>query len=127
MPFWPTALPQAPLKDGYSDTAPDQLLRSDMESGPAKVRRRGTAKPHVAACTYVFTDEEATIFEDFALGTLAGGALAFDWWHPVLARYVRARLVPSGDGLFARSYWNGTLAWAYSLSFEYWPDIPVEV
>lgn len=125
MPFWPLAIPQAPQRDGWSDTAPDQLLRSDMESGPAKVRRRGTAKPHVAQATYVMDDAEAAIFEEFALETLAGGALAFDWWHPVLARYVRARLVPSGDGLFSRSYWNGTYAWQYSLTLEYWPDISV--
>lgn len=124
--IWPAELPQAPQRDGYSDTAPDQLLRSEMESGPVKVRRRGTAKPHVAACTYVFTDAEAQVFETFALDTLAGGALAFDWWHPVLGRYVRARLVPTGDGLFARSYFGSTLSWQYSLSFEYWPDVPVE-
>lgn len=126
MPLWPLDLPQAPLRDGWSDTAPDNLLRSDMESGPAKVRRRGSAKPRVAACTYVMNAEEAALFEDFALGTLAGGALAFDWWHPVLGRYVRARLVPSGDGLYSRSYWGGTYVWQYSLTIEYWPDVPVD-
>lgn len=127
MLIWPTELPQAPLRDGWSDTAPNNLLRSEMESGPMKVRRRGTAKPHVVACTYVFDDKEAALFENFALNTLAGGALAFDWWHPVLARYVRARLMPEGDGLFSKQYWGGTYAWQYGLSFEYWPDVPVEV
>ena len=127
MLLWPTAIPQAPQRDGWSDSAPDNLLRSDMESGPAKVRRRGNAKPYVAQATYVMNDEEAAIFEAFALQTLAGGALAFDWWHPVLRRYVRARLVPAGEGLFSRSYWNGTYAWQYSLTIEYWPEVPVEV
>lgn len=127
MPIWPLDLPQAPQRDGWSDTAPNNLLRSEMESGPMKVRRRGNAKPHTAKATYVFTDEEADVFERFALETLAGGAIAFDWWHPTLRRYVRARLAPEGDGLFSKQYWGGTYAWQYSLTFEYWPDVPVEV
>lgn len=126
MIFWPIELPQIPLRAGYSDTAPNNLLRSDMDTGPAKVRRRSTAKPHIAACSYVFDDAKAMIFEDFAEHTLAGGALAFDWWHPVLKRYVRARLLSSEDGLFTRTYFSDTLKWHYSLKFEYWPETPVE-
>lgn len=126
MPIWPTVLPQYPLREGFSDTAPNELLRSDTESGPAKVRRRGTSKPHVVACTYVFSSEDAAIFEEFALSTLAGGSIAFDWFHPVLTRYVRARLMPTGEGLFSRVYWGDSLKWAYSLTLEYWPDVPVE-
>lgn len=125
MPFWPLAIPQKPLRSGYTDTAPNNLLRSDMETGPAKVRRRGTAKPHKAQVTYIMSNEEAAIFEEFAIVTLAGGSIAFDWWHPVLRRYVRARLLPENEGLFARTYFSESLQWQYALSIEYWPDISV--
>lgn len=127
MPIWPLDCPQKPLREGYSDSTPNNLMRSDMETGPAKVRRRGNAKPHIASVTYVMSNEQANIFEDFAMNTLAGGAICLDWWHPVLARYVRARLQAGEDGLFTRTYFSDTLEWQYSLSFEYWPDAPVEV
>lgn len=127
MPIWPSSLPLAPLRDGFGDTAPSNLLRSETDTGPAKVRRRGGAKPHSVSCTYVLTDEQADIFESFVVNTLSGGSLCFDWWHPVLGRYVRARLAPSDSGLFTRSYWGNSLDWQYSVSLEYWPDIPVGV
>lgn len=126
MPFWPLAIPQRPLRNGYSDTAPNNLLRSDMETGPAKVRRRGNARPHVAQVTYIMSNEESAVFEEFAIVTLAGGSLAFDWWHPVLERYVRARLLTGEEGLFTRTYFSESLKWQYAISIEYWPDIPVD-
>ena len=126
MPVWPTILPQAPAKDGFSDACPSNLLRSDMDSGPAKVRRRGSAKPRTVSCTYVFSDVEADAFEEFVNNTLYDGSICFDWWHPVLARYVRARLVPQSDSLYSREYFNSSLSWQYALTLEYWPDAPLE-
>ncbi|QLH37711.1 MAG: hypothetical protein HWD60_00095 [Defluviicoccus sp.] len=40
---WPSSLPQKPLVDGFSETAPNLVVRSPMDVGPAKVRRRATA------------------------------------------------------------------------------------
>ena len=125
MPVWPPALPQVPLRDGYTDSAPSNLLRTDMDTGPAKVRRSGTARPHTVQATYVLYDDEAEILEEFILETLAGGALCFDWPHPTLKRQVRARIVPSDSNLFARSYYSQTIAWQYTLTLEYWPDAPI--
>lgn len=127
MPFWPTELPQSPLRGGFSYSAPNNLIRSDMETGPAKVRRRSTAKPYTAQVTYIMSNEQASVFEEFAITTLAGGSICFDWWHPVLKRYVRARLLAGDEGLFTRTYFSDTLDWQYAISLEYWPDIPVEV
>ena len=125
MPVWPPALPQAPLREGYTDSAPSNLLRTDMDTGPAKVRRSGNARPHTVQATYVLYDDEAEILEEFILETLAGGALCFDWPHPTLKRQVRARIVPSDSNLFSRSYYSQTLAWQYTLTLEYWPDAPI--
>ena len=125
MPVWPLALPQRPLRNGYSDSAPNNLLRSDMETGPAKVRRRGNARPHNAQVTYIMSNEQAEVFEEFATVTLAEGSIAFDWWHPRLKKYVRARLLTGENGLFTRTYYSDSLAWQYDLTIEYWPDIPI--
>ncbi len=42
-PVWPPSLPQRPLAQGFSEQAPDTLIRTQMEAGPPKVRRRFTA------------------------------------------------------------------------------------
>jgi len=104
---------------------PNNLLRSSPETGPAKVRRRGNARPCVIQANYVMTEEELSIFRAFAMDTLAGGAICFDWPHPVLNRTVRARLVANGDGLYTESFFGSTLEWQVALTIEYWPDAPV--
>ena len=42
---WPLSLPQSPIANGYKEDMPSNLIRSDAEYGPAKVRRRGGQNP----------------------------------------------------------------------------------
>ena len=37
MPTWPNTLPVSPLLDGFSETLPETLIRTKMETGPDKV------------------------------------------------------------------------------------------
>lgn len=130
--IWPPALPQAPLAEGYSETIPSNLLRSETDTGPAKVRRRGTAKPYIISASYLLSTEECEVLDGFLVDTLGGGAICFDWPRPMFHRredgsfrYVRARIVPSGDGLYTKNFASGLVdRWNVTLSLEIFPDVP---
>lgn len=127
--FWPLTLPQKPLISGYSETMPSNLLRSETDMGPAKVRRRGGAKPVVAQASYIMSSEQVELLDTFVYETIGGGAVCFDWPRPKFKTgdgvYVRARLVPSSDGLYTRTSVDDTTDfWNVTLSLELFPDIP---
>lgn len=123
--IWPLMLPQRPQKTGFQEKAPNNLIRSDMDTGPAKVRRRGGAKPWQVSASYVLTAEQLASLNLFATETIANGALCFDWPHPVRNEYVRARLVGGSDALYSPQPWGATLAWQVTLTIEWWPGAPL--
>jgi len=79
---WPTTLPQEMLVDGYNRTAANGILRSDMDAGPAKVRRRFTSAPQVIAGSIFVTAAQLALFKTFYNTTSLGGSLRFDWVDP---------------------------------------------
>lgn len=129
---WPLALPQKPLADGYSETVPNTLLRSETDTGPAKVRRRGGAKPYTIKANYLLSTEQCEVLDSFLMDTLGGGARCFDWPRPMFHRNadgsfrrVRARIVPSQDGLYTKNFASGLVdRWNVTLTLEIFPDVP---
>ena len=79
---WPETLPQELLMDGYGGKAPDLLLRSAMEVGPSKVRRRATAGVRPVSGEMYLTAEQLEIFKEFYNDDLLAGSLRFDWTDP---------------------------------------------
>ena len=79
---WPLGLPQAPDTDGFTETPPNNLLRTQMDVGPAKVRRRFTAGVRGFSMQMVLTRTEVDTLESFFYQTLVGGSLVFDWVNP---------------------------------------------
>ena len=130
--IWPHALPQTPILNGYKEQMPSNLIRSDAEYGPAKVRKRGGAKPVTVNASYILSTQEAEILDDFVYNSIAGGAICFDWPRPRFSktkegdnRYVRARLVPSSDSLYSKSNVSNTVDfWQVDLTLEIFPDVP---
>ncbi len=79
---WPVGLPQIPLQEGYVETEPNVVKRTDMDEGPAKQRprfTRGIRPFHVQVEMEV--DQVAT-FDTFYSETLKDGTLPFAWKHP---------------------------------------------
>lgn len=129
--IWPPSLPQSPITNGYKESMPSNLLRSEAEYGPAKVRRRGGAKPVTVKATYILSTEEVEILDEFVYESIGGGAICFDWPRPRFSvssngsKYVRARIVPSSDGLYSKSNVGNTVDfWQVDLSLEIFPDVP---
>lgn len=82
MIVWPASLPQRVLAQGYAETFPKTAVRTQMDAGPDKVRRRFTAAVRDFEVSLRLTPAQAATLESFFDSTTAGGALAFDWTHP---------------------------------------------
>lgn len=77
--FWPTALPQL-LVEAYSETMGKESIRTQMDAGPAKMRKRFTAAPRPLASKILLPVSDVPLFEGFYYETLQGGSLPFDWY-----------------------------------------------
>ena len=82
MATWPTSLPQKPLAGSYQEQQESQLVRSPMETGPAKQRRRFTARVDTFSCQFLMDESQVVTFKNFFNNTLDGGALSYDWEDP---------------------------------------------
>jgi hypothetical protein len=95
MDDWPSSLPQAPLEAAYNEMAPDMAVRTEMDAGPAKVRRRFTAAPRpFPGIEFSLTFAQYATFDDFYVTTLQGGALSFNWQHPITGASATFRFMP---------------------------------
>ena len=90
---WPVGLPQLVAVDGYGESPPDTVLRTKMDVGPAKIRRRSTAGIRPLSVQLDLDATQVAALDAFYLGTLQGGALAFDWVHPRTQEIVSLRFV----------------------------------
>jgi len=80
MILWPEILPQN--ISGYSGAPGDGLIRTSMDAGPPKVRRRFTAVLEPVSGYIVVTPEQFTFFRTWYDNVLLNGALRFGWVHP---------------------------------------------
>ena len=80
--IWPVTLPQAFLQNGLQITPVDNFIRSDMDSGIAKVRRRSTAVIENVSGQIKLDNGQDVILYEFFYTELQGGVLVFEWQHP---------------------------------------------
>ena len=80
---WPAELPATlPLK-GLSVKPQDNVIRTAMDAGPKKARRRYTARTFLYSGSFVLTADEFFIFTQFYHTALADGVLRFIFTDPV--------------------------------------------
>jgi len=107
VPVWPPSLPQYPERN-YSETLGVNVIRTPMDSGPAKVRYRSN-RPQTLNVQYTLSKTQVDTLETFLLTTIKG-VLRFSYPHPRLSSgttYVmrEVRVVPQQDGqLFTLQY-----------------------
>lgn len=80
MSAWPSDLPRPQLA-GYQFTPVNAVIRTDMESGPARQRLRFTAAPIMMSAAWRFTDAQFASFRTFFDSTINRGA---DWYSAEL-------------------------------------------
>lgn len=79
---WPPSLPPRPTVGGYQERFAETVLRTAMDVGVAKTRRRYTAAPRQFEVTFRINAVQAETLKAFFENTTAGGALPFSWIHP---------------------------------------------
>lgn len=119
MATWPAGLSQCPLLDGYGEAPQSQVVRTQMDAGPAKQRRRFTAATRNIPVRYLMTSAELNLFEQWFDDDLAGGALPFTWPGSRLGT-VKARIV-SGDPPYQISPAASGERWYVSMTMEVLP------
>lgn len=88
---WPGSLPAYPLYEGYQETLGANTIRSAMEVGPAKLRRRGTAAVHTFTVSFGLTHDQAAELRDFFNDDTYGGSLSFELAHPTTEETLEMR------------------------------------
>ena len=109
---WPSFLP-APLLDGYELQRQKGAIRTDMDSGPARVRRRFTRVPTRIPQAWLLTTKEFGMFEWWFEKTLDGGAAWFEGpaKNGTGLPTVQLRFVDQGNGPYtarpvSAAYWQ---------------------
>jgi hypothetical protein len=109
MASWPGTLPTEPIETGYSETAPNNLIRTNMDVGPAKVRKRTLANVRQLTVQFVLTSTQVGYLDTFYVTTTNSGADSFTWTHPRTTSPITLRFVnpptytPIEGGLYSVS------------------------
>lgn len=77
---WPASLP-ACVQDWQEENEP-VVIRTEMDGGPPKVRRRYSAPIRSITATMFLTNDQYLILRDFFDQALAGGVNYFEFTHP---------------------------------------------
>ena len=78
-PAWPSTLPQYLLTRNYKETAPTLAIRTQMDAGPAKMRRRFTANARPISGMLLLNEYQLAVLDEFFLNDCQGGAQSFCW------------------------------------------------
>lgn len=117
--LWPATLPQALQVSDLEETFPDMLLRSEVDAGPAIVRRRFTAAPQPIAGSLKMTRAQLALFYSFYVDTIGGGSLAFEWKHPRTAVTQDFRFTaPPAVRPYSPRFDDATDYWTVSMALE---------
>lgn len=116
---WPATLPQCVQINGYSESIGYNVIRTPMDAGPAKMRRRSKmAEP--LSVKFVMDSTQLTALETFVKDTIKITS-RFYFTHPRKNTQIEARIVPSNNGeLYTVSYLSPTL-WTVSMNLEVMP------
>lgn len=113
--YWPATFPQVQFL-GLSYAPQDQTVRSAMDAGPPKVRRRFTAAVVQQTIPVRFTGAQLRAFLVWFNGTLGGGALAFVWRNAATGAQVEMRFLKPpewtpvvGSKIPERQQWSSSL------------------
>lgn len=112
---YPVGLPM-PLRNGYDTNHVSTMMRTEMQTGRARQRRRYTSVPTMASVSWIMTEKQAQLFEGFFRWTLVDGT---EWFNLTL-------LTPLGlkpyEARFAEMY-NGPMLtgrdmWTFTAELE---------
>ena len=101
MAQWPAEL--VITREGYMETPPNRIIRSDMDVGPAKIRRRSSSAVRPVTLKLFLTDDQLDVLDQFYEDN---DALAFDFVIPRNGETVRARFTDAPPYEVNELNWN---------------------
>lgn len=91
---WPgSGFPTKFLYDGYSERWAENIVRSNMDVGPAKVRRRSTAGVRRFTCSQVLTKTQVATMQTHYETTCAYGSISTTITDPRTGSSIEVRFV----------------------------------
>ena len=116
---WPVTLPQTPLNGSFTESVGFNYIRTPMDSGPAKIRKRsGRASP--MSMSFMMTNTQLGYLKTFVETTISGVA-RFYFDHPRTGSTMEVRIVPSSDGALYSIDQATPTHYVVSLSMEQLP------
>lgn len=94
---WPVGVPSQPLSTSIQEAGIGGALRTPMETGPAKQRRRYTAEARALRFAIPMTRAQSVLFEAWFDATLGAGVLPFEFTHPRSQATVTLRFIAGPD------------------------------
>lgn len=112
---WPPSLPQELRIADHGATFPLGAIRTQMDAGPAKVRKRFTAAPVPHTGSLLVTGTQLQTLWDFWTDSLGMGADEFEWVDPrtgdaAMVRFTEPPRTNPRAPRAAGRYWNVTLS-----------------
>ena len=109
---WPSTLNNLLEQDGFQLALGDTTIRSSMDVGPAKVRRRFTNGVDTLSGTLRILFSEYSALKHFYDVTLNGGVEKFSTVHPVTGVLAEFRFVsPPSFRPLGGGYWSVSMNW----------------
>jgi hypothetical protein len=115
---WPSSLPQHP-DAGFTETMGSLILRTPMDGGPAKERKRGNS-PGKMTVQYLMTTAQVETLGLFVDETLDSTS-RFGWKHPRTLQMVEVRIIPQGGGDLYTVQYRAPGYWTVNLQLETLP------
>lgn len=92
---WPATVPDTFEASGFAYDSDSGVLRTDMDSGPAKARRRFTSTTKNMKGTIIMTRSQFQTWETWFQDTIFHGSLSFTMTDPVHGGSMTVRIVGS--------------------------------
>lgn len=105
MAVWPAALKIN--RENYSETPPNNVVRTETEYGPAKLRKRTSSNVRKAQASLFLTDAEVDTLDEFYL---ENDALAFSFTNPRTSVVEQARFVSPPEYSLRETMWGVSLS-----------------
>lgn len=110
MVTWPSGL--TITRDSFSETPPDRVIRTQMESGFDKVRRRSSATSRIITFKLFLSADDVDALDAFYL---SNDAVRFDFTDPRTGDDVEARFMSPP------TYQTSETMWVASINLEILP------
>lgn len=107
--IWSQDLPQVLVLDGLTGKRSSSVVRTEMDAGPAKQRRRYTIATKTFTGSIVVTETQREKLEDFYSNEIADGALRFLMKDPQTLEYAEFRFLEDYEEESLDGNWKITM------------------